>query len=207
MGILQEKFDSFERESSLLRDVDIGSVRPERVMFPVDAISNQEAKKWFANAFQLVDVDLGPHYAEFLGHWFQFERLHNWNRSGGRLAALGRPTLISKWIKEGRYPPRCTEPLIGVDGLEQYLGELCAWWRLMRPKVAFNKEDVGTEWVALDKYGINGWLSIVVGMKWWGESLKLLAGDALKASTQEWLLMLKDLIQIIQNLHTYLATK
>lgn len=188
-------------------DVDIGSVQSHRVMYPFDAIDNKEAKKWFPQAFQLVDVDLGPQYAEFLGHWFHFERLHNWNKSGGRLAGSGRPTLISKWIKEGRYLPRCTEPLIGVDGLEHYLGELDVWWKSMRPKTAFDREDVDSEWLAMDKCGINGWLSIVVGLKWWGECLKLLAGDGLKASTKEWLLMLEDLNQVIQNLHTYLAPK
>jgi hypothetical protein len=191
----------------LLRDVDIGSVQPHRVMFPVDAVNNKEAKKWFPQAFQLVDVDLGPHYVEFLGHWFHFERLHNWNKSGGRLTGSGRPTLISKWIKEGRYPPRCTEPVIGVDGLERYLEELGAWWGSIRPKTAFNREDVGFDWVALDKYGINGWLSIVVGMKWWGESLNFLSGDGLKASTEEWLSMLKDITQTIQDLLTYLDKK
>lgn len=176
-------------------------------MFPVDAVSHKEAKKWFPHAFQLVDVDLGPRYAEFLEDWIQFERLHDWNKSGARLAGSGRPTLISTWIKEGRYPPRCTEPFIGVDGLDQYVGELREWWRLIRPKSAFNREDVTREWVALDKYGINGWLSIIVGMKWWGECLRLLAGNGLRASTEEWLSMLKDLTVTIQNLHTHLDNK
>lgn len=207
IGPLQDNFTSFERESSLLREVDIDSVQCYRVMYPVDAVSDKEARKWFPQAFQLVDVDLGPHYAEFLGYWFQFERLHSWNKSGGRLASFGRPTLISTWIKEGRYPPRCTEPLVGVDGLEQYSRELVAWWRSMRPKTAFNREVVGSDWVALDKYGINGWLSIVVGMKWWGKCLHFAIGDGLKAPTEEWISMLKDLNQIIKDLLTYLDGK
>lgn len=117
----------------------------------------------------------------------------------------GRPELISKWIKEGRYPPRCSEPFVGADTVEQYSQEMRAWWKSMRPTTMFDRGNLKDDWTALNKHGINGWLSIVAGMKWWGESLKCLTGDLLRASTEEWLSMLEDLIETIQYLNTYLV--
>lgn len=199
----QENVDSYERESSLLRD--LPCLSHQHLLYPVDAVSDKEAKKWFPQAFRLVNVDLGLHYMNFLGHWIRFERLHGWRKSGGRLTGLGRPEIISKWVKEGRYPPRCIEPCIGADGVERYSQEICNWWKSMRPTTAFDQDKLGDDWVALDKHGINGWLSIVAGMKWWGESLKCLTGDHLKSCTEEWVATLEDLAQALQNLQSYLA--
>lgn len=188
----------------MLRELAPEPVRYQQVLYPVDAVTDKEAKRWFPQAFQLVGVDLGPHYAEFLGHWIHFERLHKWKKSGGRLTGLGRPEVISKWIKEGRYPPRCSEPVIGADQTQQYLQEMCAWWKQMRPATVFDPDNLGDDWAALDKHGINGWLSIVAGMKWWGESLNFLTSDSLRTSTEDWLAMLKEHTEIVRNLHTYL---
>lgn len=168
-------------------------------------MSDREAQKWFPQAFHLVNVDLGSHYMDFLGHWINFERLHGWGRSGGRLTGSGRPSIISKWVKEGRYSPRCSEPCIDTDELEQYAQELSNWWKFIQPATPFDRDNMGVDWVALNKHGINGWLSIVVGMKWWGTSLKGLTGDSLNSCTEEWLATLEDLTETLQNLQSYLA--
>ncbi|KAK7434488.1 SERTA domain-containing protein 3 [Stygiomarasmius scandens] len=182
-----EEMDPCDRESSVLRNVEAEPARIHRILYPVDALASDKAQKWFPQAFSYVDVDLGPMYLDFLVKWIDFERLHQWEKAGGRLDKTERPKEITTWINEGRYLPRCKGPKLGAEFIKTFPDDIRKWWTSLHPGV---DDD---DWTNLTKYGINGWFSIVAGMKWWGQGLKSLTGDSLRNGTEEWLTMITEL--------------
>ncbi|KAK7434694.1 SERTA domain-containing protein 3 [Stygiomarasmius scandens] len=189
--------DPCERESSVLRNIETEPTRVHRVLYPLDALSSSEAQKWFPPAFAYVDIDLGPEYRDFLVKWIEFERFHQWEKAGGRLDKTERPKEITVWITEGRYLPRCKGPNIGTDFIQTFPDDMRKWWRLLRPPALHQEVE---NWTGLSKHGINGWFSLVAGMKWWGEGLKSLNGDSLRNGTEEWLAMIRELTESLDML-------
>ncbi|KAK7457781.1 SERTA domain-containing protein 3 [Stygiomarasmius scandens] len=189
--------DPCERESSVLRNIETEPTRVHRVLYPPDALSSSEARKWFPPAFAYVDIDLGPQYRDFLIKWVEFERFHQWEKAGGRLDKTERPKEITVWITEGRYLPRCKGPNIGTDFIQTFPDDMRKWWRLLRPPALHQEVE---NWAGLSKHGINSWFSLVAGMKWWGEGLKRLNGDSLRNGTEEWLAMIRELTESLDML-------
>ncbi|THU88285.1 hypothetical protein K435DRAFT_866432 [Dendrothele bispora CBS 962.96] len=198
--------DPCERESSVLRNVRVESSTTHRVLYPLDALPNDDAQKWLPQAFAYVDVDLGPAYADFLIQWINFERLHRWEKAGGRMENEERPKEITSWIREGRYPPRCKGPNLAGDFSRHFPKALRMWWAFLRSSTPLDRKGTAdkNDWSALDKHGINGWFSIVVAMKWWGECLKSLTGDHLRNGTEEWLEMVAELTATLKELNKHL---
>ncbi|KAK7438095.1 SERTA domain-containing protein 3 [Stygiomarasmius scandens] len=186
-GSDNEEMDPCDRESSVLRNVEAEPATIHRVLYPVDALASNKAQKWFPQAFAYVDVDLGPAYLDLLVKWIDFERFHQWEKAGGRLDKTERPKEITTWINEGRYLPRCKGPKLGAEFIKTFPDDIRKWWTSLHPEV---DDD---DWTNLTKYGINGWFSIVAGMKWWGQGLKSLTGDSLRNGTEEWLMMITEL--------------
>ncbi|THU85383.1 hypothetical protein K435DRAFT_685681, partial [Dendrothele bispora CBS 962.96] len=143
-------------------------------------------------------------YTNFLLHWIDFERLHDWEKSGGRLEAVERPTEVTEWINNGRYLPRCKGPNVRGNFLEQFPKKLHRWWAVLQSSTPLNHNSPGNCWTALDKYGINGWFSIVVCVKWWGEGLKSITGNDLRLGTEKWLAMVRELTEALEALKRHL---
>ncbi|THV00402.1 hypothetical protein K435DRAFT_794153 [Dendrothele bispora CBS 962.96] len=173
-----------------------------RLIYPLDALSSVEAEKWFPQAFGYVDVDLGPRYKDLLLKWIDFERIHQWEKTGGRLDKTERPKEITAWITEGRYAPRCKGPNVGADFVKTFPDDFRKWWDFLRSSSSLPQQN--DDWTSLTKYGINGWFSIVVGMKWWGEGLKSLSGDGLRNGTEEWFAMITEVATTLDMLIKYL---
>ena len=185
--------DPCDRESSILCNIEAEPTRVCRALYPVDALPSTKAQKWLPQAFAYVDVDLGPEYKELLLKWIDFERIHQWEKSGGCLDKAERPREITAWITEGRYLPRCKGPKLGTDFIKTFPGDMRQWWTSLN-------QVVGNDRTGLLKHGINGWFSIVAGMQWWGQALKSLSGDNLRNGTEEWLTMITELTEALDML-------
>ncbi|KAK7448405.1 SERTA domain-containing protein 3 [Stygiomarasmius scandens] len=200
-GSDNEEIDLCDRESSVLRSVEAEPARNYRSLYPIDALASDEARKWFPQAFAYLDVDLGPGYLDLLIKWIDFERFHQWEKSGGRLDKTERPKEITAWITEGRYQPRCKGPQVGVDFIKTFPERMRKWWDSLRSSTPLHQGEVDDDGRAsLNKHGINGWFSIVAGMKWWGEGLKSLSGDRLRNGTEDWLTMITELTAALDTL-------
>ncbi|KAK7459471.1 SERTA domain-containing protein 3 [Stygiomarasmius scandens] len=197
----QDDEDPCERESSVLRNVEAEPAIVHRILYPLDALSSTKAQKWFPQAFAYVDVDLGPEYRDFVAKWVDFERFHQWERNGGRLDKTDRPKEITVWITEGRYLPRCKGPKVDADFVKTFPDDMRKWLDFLQGSTPLHREvDRNNDWASLDKHGINGWFSVVAGMKWWGEGLKSLTGDSLRKGTEEWLTMTTELSETLNTL-------
>ncbi|KAK7459458.1 SERTA domain-containing protein 3 [Stygiomarasmius scandens] len=182
--------DPCDRESSILRNVEAEPTRVCRILYPVDALPSTKAQKWLPQAFAYNDVNLGPEYLDLLLEWIDFERIHQWEKSGGHLDKAERLREITAWIMEGRYLPCCKGPKLEADFVKTFPGDMCKWWTSLNQVVDFDR-------TGLLKYGINGWFSIVAGMKWWGQALKCLSRDSLRNDTEEWLMMIMELTETL----------
>ncbi|KAK7452219.1 SERTA domain-containing protein 3 [Stygiomarasmius scandens] len=155
-------------------------------------------------AFNYVDVDLGPEYADFIMKWIEFERFYLWKKTNGRLATSKRPKDITDWINGGRYPPRYKGPRIELDFTSRFSKDMQEWWRSLQSSTPLNPKGCNDDWASLNKSGLNGWFSVVVGLKWWGHGLRSLQGENLGRSTQEWLAMVGDATATLEKLLKFL---
>ncbi|KAK7448103.1 SERTA domain-containing protein 3 [Stygiomarasmius scandens] len=196
--------DLFEREASVLRNLKANVNATYRVLYPLDALPNREAQNWFHQAFNYVDVDLGPEYADFIVKWIEFERFHLWKKTNGRLATSKRPKDITDWINGGRYPPRYKGPRIELDFASRFSKDMQEWWISLQLPTPLNPEECNDDWASLNKSGLNGWFSVVVGLKWWGHGLRSLQGENLGRSTREWVAMVGDATVALEKLLKFL---
>ncbi|KAJ7429351.1 hypothetical protein B0H11DRAFT_1653640, partial [Mycena galericulata] len=85
-------------------------------------------------------------------------------------SAIGRPKAIASWIKYARKG----SPSIGKVDVFATVWEL--WWKGINPawRLADGvlvKETKGS-WKAMEMPGANGFLSVLVALKWWREAEK-----------------------------------
>ncbi|THV05935.1 hypothetical protein K435DRAFT_789699 [Dendrothele bispora CBS 962.96] len=195
----------FEREASVLRDIQPDMIPTCPTPFPLDALHDKQAQKWFHEAYKYVNVDLGTDYAALLIAWIDFERLNGWKQTRGGLPTRKRPQEITKWINSGRYPPRYKTPTMDETFVLDFSKEMYGWWQLLRSTrmTALNNDKTAGSWASLDKCGVNGWYSIITGLKWWGNGIPLLNGEGRKACAELWLETVKDTLSTLQALHTY----
>jgi hypothetical protein len=76
----------------------------------------------------------------------------------------GRPKAVGVWVKNARKGT----PAINVDVME---AEWWAWWTAINPKWRVREgmlvQDVGGNWDTLRCPGQNGFLNVIVCLKWW----------------------------------------
>ena len=122
---------------------------------------------------QSPETPLGERWAILVKLWVEFEKKEGF-KEHGFLPAKGRPECVSEWIRRGR-PPGWM-PTITASKLETAFK---AWWLSLQPKgrvsrrgaiIATDLESGG--WEVLRKPGLNGLLSALVGLFYWGGALK-----------------------------------
>ncbi|KIJ14163.1 hypothetical protein PAXINDRAFT_79801 [Paxillus involutus ATCC 200175] len=64
-----------------------------------------------------------------------------------------------------------------IRDLNKFCAEFWAWWSTLQPKwrvlplqpgTLHTIHEVAGDWTTLDKPGLNGFLSILAALKWWG---------------------------------------
>ncbi|KAJ7125574.1 hypothetical protein C8R43DRAFT_843012, partial [Mycena crocata] len=86
------------------------------------------------------------------------------------LPTMNRPAQIGSWVKHARaHKPS------GIK-LPEFSDEWVAWWRAINPAWRIRNGELVREgtgsWECLRYPGQNGFLNIVVGLKWWREELE-----------------------------------
>jgi hypothetical protein len=148
-------------------------------VFPADA------PKWLKDSIKdLTKLDLGCHYTSLLAALIRLEGLARYEpqKSGPQRLpspkATPRPAAISDWVRGGRGTKTKNSPT--VKDVAKYAREWDHWWDSLQPEWRMRKlgeapgwrVDVAYrddwEWGALDCYGVNGLLSAVAGLYFWG---------------------------------------
>ncbi|THU92399.1 hypothetical protein K435DRAFT_595886, partial [Dendrothele bispora CBS 962.96] len=131
---------------------------------------------WFRSAFIYVNVDLGREYHDLKARWVQLERSHGWGKNGKKLLAINRPVEVTPWIQDARYR-RLSHTWVLAEDVADFGKRLWKWWNSLQPEwrqndqmnrpLPLTSDDEDTSWQVLDYHGQNGWLTLLVCIKWW----------------------------------------
>ncbi|PPQ80644.1 hypothetical protein CVT25_001652 [Psilocybe cyanescens] len=165
--------------------------------FPVGPTS--EAPKWFKNTLSMVQrgtIGKEERWKELVHVWSTFEAQQQY-ADLGKLKNTNRPAAIGAWIARAR--SATWDPAI-ID-IGQYQIDFMKWWTALQPewrisgdgKILFEKVD--GDWGVLKKSGVNGVVSVIAGLYYWGSALK---GDG---GRDEWLVAVKDCLAAFKHFH------
>ncbi|GAW04662.1 hypothetical protein LENED_006467 [Lentinula edodes] len=174
----------------------------ELPVYPEDALTSDNARRWFPSAFEYLNQDISKEYVDLLRIWVEFERARDWTSSNRSLDRRDRPKVLSKWITNCRYERSGNEPdLTKKDDLVQFSKSFTRWWdNLRRPhsSAEIAARDTQKGWQSLDRSGKNGWLSVLACLKWWG--MALTEKDKLGPLGDEWRNIIKDALLVLSEL-------
>ena len=120
-----------------------------------------------------LEEDLGQEWKHLVSSWVAFEERPRSQANGHRLLATGRPKVVGHWISRAR--PTTWQPTIA--DLSDYKGEFDGWWKSLQPtwRISNNEVDktlIQGDWDCLRIPGLNGVISVVVALFYWGLALK-----------------------------------
>ncbi|KAJ3717019.1 hypothetical protein C8R42DRAFT_587661, partial [Lentinula raphanica] len=168
---------------------------------------------WFKEAFEFLNIDLGSPFATLVDRWSDFERINGWKSSKHALSSVNRPEEVSKWIRYGRYAR--IKIVISPSQIDGFAARMQLWWVQLQPEWRKLENDLrlvpvehfGDDWKSLDIHGINGWLSLLAGLRWWGESLAQEKSLEQNGGDHDWLELLEDMSRMLLGLIKYKRKK
>lgn len=174
-----------------------GSTRPPAESTPIPS----NAPAWFSKAMGMFNSsNLGPEWACLLEGWAKFEALEAY-QGASKLSAGSRPVAVKDWIQRARAPT--WRPTIA--NTLQYASQFDSWWTSLQPEWRVSKDgsvltDVAEgSWEAVRIGGVNGLLSVVVALFFWGSAAK----DE-DSRDSGWISAVKDVDRVLERL---IATK
>ncbi|KAJ7601289.1 hypothetical protein DFH06DRAFT_1026821, partial [Mycena polygramma] len=136
-----------------------------------------DTPQWLSNALLYIrGADLGCHYASLLRALVRLEESAGFENDDHTPlpASKHRPTQVQKWIQGKRGEKMKTLP--EVKNVVTYSKQWYKWWDDLQP--SWRQRDAngkwitggeyGSDWGKLDCAGINGSLSIVAALYFWG---------------------------------------
>ncbi|KAJ7062418.1 hypothetical protein B0H15DRAFT_794823 [Mycena belliarum] len=129
------------------------------------------APDWAKDSFaSLVALDGGPAWRALCNAWWEVEAGSRFT-AGKALRTKGRPEQVGWWIGRGR----ARAPTI--TNVDAFAASWNKWWRSLNPtwrsgeKGGELSREAGGDWDVLRVPGINGMLSVVMSLKWWGDKV------------------------------------
>ncbi|KAJ7086003.1 hypothetical protein B0H15DRAFT_742123, partial [Mycena belliarum] len=112
---------------------------------------------------------------------------------GKALPTKGRPAAVAWWI--GR--ARARDPPVTEVDVKRFSSDFVTWWRGMNP--AWRRDgpllqDEGGDLAVMKTSGINGFLSVLMALKWWRRAL---TGSA---SAEEWAACVDDVVWVLRQM-------
>ncbi|KAJ7617995.1 hypothetical protein FB45DRAFT_800748 [Roridomyces roridus] len=141
-------------------------------------------------------VLLGPTYHEILQAWVDLEMAYvssEYEATYARVETKDRPKEVGDWIQNARRVP------VKISKLAVFEAKWSAWWAKMQPSWRQEHslpggDETDRDWGILAAPGVNGMLSVVATLYWWGCTEKAESSVAdWDAATQDVLLVLGGL--------------
>ncbi|KAJ7469883.1 hypothetical protein B0H11DRAFT_1731310 [Mycena galericulata] len=150
--------------------------------------------------------ELGGSYKALLAALIQLEKAFGFeNRANVRLPKQYRPAAVEAWIKGGRGRSKKV-PELSVP-VERYATDWQQWWDSLQP--AWRVKDsqgrwalgddaggYGADWASLEFPGVNGCLSIVASLYFWGRAVR---NDSQNARSQ-WEAAVEDVAWMLEGM-------
>ncbi|KAF5342740.1 hypothetical protein D9758_015909 [Tetrapyrgos nigripes] len=188
------------------------------LQYPLDALTSKD--DWFYKAFHFLNDDLGIQYRNLLENWVILERNREWSQGlkSRSLDAKYRPREVSRWIGGARYRDSVKRTCIASERIIDFTKDFWQWWCNLQPEwrptievdtVAkprvLTTNDENKSWKKLNVAGQNGWLSLIVCVKWWGLALQSQACNAPAAWKEDWEQATDDLLGSLEGVLRYLG--
>ena len=128
---------------------------------------------WFTSAASMMTrKELGAQWIQLMNAWEAFEVKSDFKESK-KLSTASRPEAIKAWIQRARAP--AWRPVI--TDTAAYEAEFKVWWATLQPNwrksssgnVVFSRVD--GDWEEIRRPGLNGMLSVMAGLFFWGMAL------------------------------------
>ncbi|KAJ3738200.1 hypothetical protein EV360DRAFT_58340, partial [Lentinula raphanica] len=108
---------------------------------------------------------------------------------------------LTHWVQTARYLRTGNEPKLTGESVGLFAKEVWTWWVSLQPswrsvdgqKPVPLQEDVGHDWIKLDKSGRNGWYGLLACVKWWGTGIQHTNLKNRHQLELDWLAMLEDM--------------
>ena len=157
---------------------------------------------------EITKVDLGCHFHALVAAWTCVEAASRWENSGTNLSSKGRPKQVGNWIATGRgkrgTPPRVADPVA-------FAQEWANWWDSLQPEWRVKRKDGtwstdggygkdGKDWGPLYQWGVNGTLSILAALYFWGCRI---VDDKSAERKEVWEAAVNDVVWILEGMTIY----
>ncbi|KAJ7117329.1 hypothetical protein C8R43DRAFT_902055 [Mycena crocata] len=138
------------------------------------------APPWFVDArTEITQMDLGPHFQGLVSAWTRVEYASRFEHSSQNLSSKARPTQVGTWIGPNQRGKRGDPTKLLVLDPVAYALQWKAWWDSLQPEWRVRGEDGrwvaegpygpdGREWGPLYRWGVNGTLSLLAALYFWG---------------------------------------
>jgi len=125
---------------------------------------------WFSKTLAMLESEsrMGEAWTTMVRAWALFEAASGYEEVK-KLGAVGRPSAVGDWI--GRARSSTWRPVI--RDLPQYEASFWIWWSAIQPDWRLDEGDLVRErvvgdWEPLRRPGINGMVSVLVALFYWG---------------------------------------
>lgn len=156
---------------------------------------------WVSNALTVLQsTHLGSEWDLLITKWLAFEQTTGYDRGGEKLGTQNRPRIIADWIKNGRSPKFHPE----IKDVGVLSAGVIAWWRGLQPDWRIDSNGdansalcrEGGSWEHIRRPGVNGLLSVIAALFFWGGA----AQNAPGLSGRAWLEVLDDIGHVLDQL-------
>ncbi|KAJ7741396.1 hypothetical protein DFH07DRAFT_705624, partial [Mycena maculata] len=148
------------------------------------------AAEWFIHSRDsMMKVNLGVHFNAMLAAWTRLETACGFENQKVTLPSKGRPEQVGRWITAARGRRNQPDPV--VHDTEKYGIQWWRWWDSLQPEWRTKEPDrktwvvggeYGADWDSLAYWGVNGLLSVVASLYFWGCAV---AGEE-EETVEEW---------------------
>ncbi|KAK7042098.1 hypothetical protein R3P38DRAFT_2511411 [Favolaschia claudopus] len=137
-----------------------------------------KAAPWFVEAYKaMTNAEFGSNYQALVAAWTRMEAASRFEHGPSNLPARLRPKPIGVWISSSRR----TEPI--VTDPTAFATQWKTWWDSLQPDWRKKDKDGcwsitdgygggGREWGPLYQWGVNGVLSVVASLLFWGRAVQ-----------------------------------
>ncbi|KAJ7707872.1 hypothetical protein B0H14DRAFT_2415488, partial [Mycena olivaceomarginata] len=162
------------------------------------------APTWFVDGrSRVTEVDIGPHYEAVVVAWTRIEEASRFEQAPTNLPSKHRPKQVTAWIGGRRtVRPDVADPV-------EYTAQWQMWWDSLQPAWRRRESDGtwsttggygegGREWGPLYQWGVNGILSLVASLYFWGCAIY----EQVELRTQ-WEQAISDVVWMLEGMATY----
>ncbi|KAJ7652316.1 hypothetical protein B0H17DRAFT_1214982 [Mycena rosella] len=169
------------------------------------------APPWFVDGRAVLSKqDLGCHFDALIAAWTRIEYASRFEHGPTNLSSKGRPAQLGIWIAGG-WGRRGSLPVISDVAL--FAEKWGLWWTSLQPGWREKGRDGkwssggeygegGKDWGPLYQWGVNGTLTLLAGLYFWGCALKAGVHDS-EVGMGEWEDAVADVTWMLEGMATY----